>query len=107
MKKGSSKDNEEVDDEQVKEIIKALQQPGGADLLKKLIAEQLPEEMTQPLGELIDGKKLTVEQVMDKVNDNILDSYNAGKITKKEMKLMMGGKVSKKDIEKIKKNRKK
>ena len=100
-------DSDEIGDEQVNEIIKILQQPGGAEALKRMIAEQLPDEMLKPLNELIDGKKLTVEQVMDKVNDNILDSYNAGKITKKEMKLMMGGKVGKDDVEKNKRNRKK
>jgi len=93
--------DDEIDDKQVNEIIKALQAPGGFEIFKKILDEQLPEEMSQPLKELVDGKLKTQDEVMAKMNDNILDSYNAGKINKKQMKLMMGGKISKKDLEKL------
>jgi hypothetical protein len=89
-------------------ISEKLKSEEGKRHLKGLILLTFPEEYCKVLVDFIEGeKKLDEDEMKDLIHNNILDNYNEGKRSKKEMELLFRGDWSLEDLELLKSNEKK
>jgi len=84
-------------------MLEAMKTPEGKEALKATINKCFPVEIASSMLAVLDGDVKLDKIEIDKLKDNkILDSFNDGKRSEDEMKLLFRGKLSPQEVKSLK-----